>query len=471
MTNVVVIGAGPVGLLQACELRLAGVPVVVLEQRAEPSELPRANGLGGLIVQLLDRRGLLPRLTAGSPFYGPFPGFPFGSVPLRFAGLADNPMLGLMIQQPQLEAVLAERAAELGVEIRRGHELVGLEQDPAGCRLHIFGTQGAYDLYTSFVIGCDGGRSKVRELAGIDFPGSTDREVLRLGHFAGETQLFGTPDGLQLQPGWNRTPRGRVLVTSLRPGVHIVGVRDDVPAEDGPMTLAELQDAVRRVLGRDLSLGDPIWLSRTVSQARIAAKYRDGRVFLAGDAAHLFPAGGSSLNVGLLDAVNLGWKVAAALRGQADLLDTYESERRPAGERALMQTRAQAVLDRVPGDDGVALRQMFGELVEFDEPLRHMAELLNGSDIRYDMPGSDPRVGRFVDVPVDLSAGRPVLLTDRADLRATAERWDVDMSTSDDSILVRPDGYVAWVDGDRPLADDLVHWFGLPSRRLLGQHG
>jgi 2-polyprenyl-6-methoxyphenol hydroxylase-like FAD-dependent oxidoreductase len=450
MNDVVVVGAGPVGLMQACELQLAGVQALVLEQRTEPSELPRANGLGGMIVRLLSLRGLLPRLTEGSPFHGPFPGFPFGSVPLRFAQLADNPMLGVMIQQPRLEAVLAERAVELGVEIRRGHELVGLTQDADGCTLHTASTQGAYDLYTRFVVGCDGGRSTVRDLAGIGFPGSTDREVLRLGHFATDAKLFHTPEGLR--PGWNRTPRGRVLVTSLQPGVHVVGVRDEVPANDEPMTLAELQDAFHRVLGAELPPAEPIWVSRTISQARIAEKYRAGRIFLAGDAAHLFPAGGSSLNIGLLDTVNLGWKLAAVLQGQApdDLLDTYESERYPAGERALMQTRTQAVLDRVPGEDGDAIRGLFSELVEYEQPLRHMAALLDGSDIRYQISDAHPLIGTFIQsTTVDLSTAHPVLL--------------------DNELLIRPDGYIAWTPNPEYTLDEaLARWCG--SVEVLHQH-
>ncbi|GAB3910502.1 hypothetical protein GCM10029964_114480 [Kibdelosporangium lantanae] len=286
MSEVVVVGAGPVGLMLASELALGGLRPVVLEKRAEPGDLPRANGIMGVATRLLDYRGLLPRLTATSPFHGPMPTFPFGSVPLRFAELPDNPVTGVMIQQPRLEAALADRAVELGVEIRRGHEVVDLRPDP--CTVDVMGPDGPYALHPEYVVGCDGGRSRVRELTGIGFPGDTDEEVLRLGHFTADAGLFDTPTGLR--PGWNRTPHGRILVTSLRPGVHIVGVRDGVRATE-PMSLAELRAAVHRVLGRDIDLGEPIWLSRTVSQARIAEKYRAGRVFLAGDAAHLFPAG------------------------------------------------------------------------------------------------------------------------------------------------------------------------------------
>lgn len=446
MSEVVVVGAGPIGLMLASELALGGLRPVVLEKRAEAGDLPKANGIVGMATRLLDYRGLLSRLTASSPFHGLMPGFPFGSVPLRFAELTDNPVTAVMIQQPQLEAALAGRAVELGAEIRRGHAVDDLRQDPAGCTVDVVGPEGPYALHPRYVVGCDGGRSRVRDLAGIGFPGDTDEEVLRLGHFTADADLFDTPAGLR--PGWNRTPRGRILVTSLRPGVQVVGVRDADPAT-GPMSLDELRAAIRRVLGRDMDLGEPIWLSRTVPQARIAEKYRAGRVFLAGDAAHLFPAGGSLLNVGLMDAANLGWKLAGAVHGWAPdgLLDTYESERRPVGERALSQTRAQAVLDRMNDADGAAIRQVFGELVAYQEPLRHMADLVDGSDVRYDIPGDDPRVGRFVDTRVDLSTGEPLLHND---------------------ILVRPDGYVAWA-GDGPVEDALVRWFGLPGRRLLGQ--
>jgi 2-polyprenyl-6-methoxyphenol hydroxylase-like FAD-dependent oxidoreductase len=471
--DVVVVGAGPVGLLPACELRLAGTRPVVLEKRLEPSALPRANGLVGGIVDVLDRRGLLERFRAGSPVAGALPGFPFGSVPLRFADLADNPVRGLLVQQPEVERLLGERAAELDTEIRRGHEVLALEQDGTGVDLHVVGPDGGYRLRARYAVGCDGGRSPVRTMAGIGFPGTTDREVLRMGHFRGVDV-----SGVDLRPGWNRTDRGRALVTSPHPGVHVVAVREDGDhgGEPGPMPQAELRDSLRRVLGHDVGLGEPIWLSRTASQARIADAYRACRVLLAGDAAHLFPAGGSALDVGMVDAVNLGWKLAAEVRGSAHpgLLDTYESERRPVGLRTLTQTRAQAALDRVTGEEGTALRALLTEVFALEQPLRHLGELIQGSAVRYAVPGEEhPLLGRFLpDFPLTtaaghtrfaelLHAGRPVLL-DLTGAWSGTEGVDVVAARSDeapaDALLVRPDGHVAWAAGSTGPREAVERW-------------
>ncbi|GAA3241139.1 FAD-dependent monooxygenase [Nonomuraea helvata] len=503
MEDVLIVGAGPVGLMLACELGLAGVRPIVLEKRPEPSELPRANGLGGQIVELLDHRGLLERFSEGSPFAGRAPGFPFGSVPLRFAGIEDVPLRLLMIQQPRLERLLAERAVELGAEIRRGCQVLSLTQDAEGVTLDLVDRPhgSGRRVRARYVVGCDGGRSLVRKPAGIGFPGTTDPEVLRLGHFAADVSVFESPQLDGLEPGWNRTPHGRLLLTSLQHGVLIAGVREKGGPPDGPVTPEDFGAAVRRVLGRDLPLGEPVWLSSTVSQARLADRYRAGRVFLAGDAAHLFPAGGSALNVGMTDAANLGWKLAATLLGRAPegLLDTYESERRPVAERALMQTRAQSALDRLEGEDGAALRELLTEVFAFEQPLRHLAGLLHDSGVRYDAapaphtgsgsdPGSGsgrgsgaeavhPLVGRFApDLALAdgrrlaelMRAGRPVLL----DLGCGAvldDDWiDVVRARADDAptdaLLIRPDGYVAWAgaDGLRQAAEE---WFKLTASR------
>ncbi|MEW1836484.1 FAD-dependent monooxygenase [Nonomuraea angiospora] len=478
MDDVLIVGAGPVGLMLACELGLAGVRPIVLDKRPEPSELPRANGLGGQIVDLLDHRGLLERFSAGSPFAGRPPGFPFGSVPLRFAGLAGLPLRLLMIQQPRLEQLLAERARELGAEIRRGCEVLALTWDEDGVTLEL--AEGRPRMRARYVVGCDGGRSGVRRQAGIGFPGTTDDEVLRLGHFAtgADTGVFEALETDGLAPGWNRTPNGRLLLTSLQHGVLIAGVREKGAPGDGPVTAEDFRAAVRRVLGRDLPLGEPIWLSGTVAQARLAERYRAGRVFLAGDAAHLFPAGGSALNVGMTDAANLGWKLAAVLRGRAceGLLDTYESERRPVAERALVQTRAQAALDRLEGEDGAALRELLTEVFAFEEPLRHVAGLLHDSGVRYGA-AAHPLVGRFVpDLALSggrrvaelMREGRPVLL-DLGGGATLDDDWiDVVRARADDppadALLIRPDGYVAWA-GTDGLAEAAQQWFGLTASR------
>jgi 2-polyprenyl-6-methoxyphenol hydroxylase-like FAD-dependent oxidoreductase len=477
----------------ACELRLARVRPVVLERRAEPTAIPKANGLAGQIVELLDYRGLLDRFRAEASFVGPFPGFPFGSVPLNFAHLDSSPLLGMAIQQPRIEALLDGRAAELDTEIRRGHELLAFTQDDTGVTIDVRGPAGEYRLRTRYLVGCDGGRSPVRDLAGIGFPGTTDAEVLRLGHFVAPEAggIFDNPEievpGIgRLRPGWNRTPTGRLIVTTLRPGTHVVGVRepDHSPTDTTSVTLEEFQASVRRVLGAELPLGTPIWLSRTVSQARLAETYRAGRVLLAGDAAHLFPAGGSSLNVGLLDTVNLGWKLAAEIRGWAPphLLDTYHTERHPVAARTLMQTRAQAALDRATGEEGEALRALLTELVQFDEPLRHLGNMLHGADTRYPMPGGGTHslVGRFAP-DLRLTDDRPTRV---AELLRDANPVLIDLAGNDlheadgwtdhvtiyhtrcaqppvDALLIRPDGYVAWAyPGDASLTQALTHWFG-----------
>ncbi|NRQ36593.1 FAD-dependent oxidoreductase [Nonomuraea sp. NN258] len=496
MEQVVIIGAGPVGLMLACELSLTGARPIVLERRAGPSDLPKANGLGGQIVQLLDNRGLLGRFAEDSPFFGRPPGFPFGSVPLRFDGLDDVPLRVLMIQQPRLESLLRERAAELGVEIRWGHEVESLAEDPDGVTLtgRAFEPRPrsgpGFELRARYVVGCDGGHSTVRRLAGIGFPGTTDDEVLRLGHFAtaDTTHVFENPCYDGLEPGWNRTPHGRLLLTSLREGAYVVGVKEkrdpgEQPDRREEVTPADFAAAVRRVLGRDLPLGEPIWLSSTVGQARLAERYRTGRVFLAGDAAHLFPAGGSALNVGLTDAVNLGWKLSAELAGHAPawLLDTYEAERRPVGAHTLAHTRAQAALESQSGENGDALRGLLAELFAYDQPARHLAELLHGGDTRYPVPGPlqaagqpHPLVGRLApDLALTTAAGptrlaellhqgRPLLLDLAGGTAASGGPIDVVTATTADppadALLIRPDGHVAWA-GAEGLAEATAAWF------------
>ncbi|MEV5889646.1 FAD-dependent monooxygenase [Nonomuraea fuscirosea] len=503
MEDVLIVGAGPAGLMLACELSLAGARPIVLEKRAEASGLPKANGLGGQIVDLLDHRGLLDRFSAGSPFSGRAPGFPFGAVPLRFDGIDDVPLRLLLIQQPRLERLLADRARELGVEIRRGCEVRDLAQDEEGVTLDT----GDGPIRARYAVGCDGARSVVRERAGIAFPGTTEAEGLLFGHFKADIKVFESLEGEGLEPGWNRRPNGRVLLTSLQDGVLIAGVRAPGAFAEEEVSLADFRAAVRDVLGVDVPLGEPIWMSRTVAQGRLAERYRTGRVFLAGDAAHLFPAGGSALNVGMTDAVNLGWKLAAVLRGRVreTLLDTYEPERRAIGERTLLHSRAQSAIDRAEGEDGAALRELLGEVFAFKEPARHLAMLLHDSGIQYGSPGgldgvaggSDGGspggakdggakdggavVGRFVpDLVLEgggrvaelMRAARPVLLDLGGGAGSEAllgDDWiDVVRARCDDppadTLLIRPDGYVAWAgsDGIEEAARD---WFGLATAR------
>lgn len=515
-TEVVVVGAGPTGLMLACELALAGVRPMVLDRLPEASGLPKANGLVGQVVQMLDYRGLLERFSEGTPFVGPVPAFQFGAVSMDLGSLGTSPLHILPIPQARLEELLAERAHKLGVQVRWGHEVTALSQDEDAVTLDVHRPEGDYQLSARYLVGCDGAHSLVRKQAGIDFPGVTYDKVSRIGHVAlpssmivpetGELELPGVG---RLRPGHNRTEHGVFSFMSLKPGVHVVAaVEKEEPPVDlsAPMTLQELRDSACRVLGVDLPMSEPRWLSRNVGNSRQADRYRSGRVLLAGDAAHVLGAGGSALNLGLLDAVNLGWKLAADVRFSAPpgLLDTYGAERHPVGERTLMHTRAQTAL-MASGEDATALRELFGELLRYGQPLRHVAELLAGADIRYDTRAGGPphpMAGRWMPdlalrngngptrVAELLRAARPVLLdlTGRDGLVDAAKGWldRVDAVTATaaerpaDAVLIRPDGYVAWATGpDGPgqeaghqeagqqardgLRHALTTWFGAPS--------
>ncbi len=515
LEDVVVIGGGPVGLMLAIELRIGGVDPVVLDRLPAASDVPKGNGMFGQIVTVLDYRGLLDEFRAESAYCGPAPGFGFGPLNLDLAMLESSPLHVLAIPQRRLEQLLTGRLQALGGSVRRGHELTGLAQDDEHVRLEVRDPRdGRYPLRARYVVGCDGARSAVRKLTGIGFPGVTSSEVSRIGRvrLPPEMIVAGTaevdvPGAGRLQPIRHvQTPGGSYSIAPLtmldkhaEPGVYIVATREDghVIGQDTAMTLGELQDSVRRVLGADLPLTEPQSLTRTVGNSRVADRYRVGRVLLAGDAAHLFGLGGS-LNVGLLDVINLGWKLAAQVRGEAPatLLDSYQAERHAAAERTLMHTRVQRALS---GRDELsqALRDLMGELLRYREPLRHVGELIEGSDIRYPMPGAPaqphPLLGRLMpDIGLVAAAGttrvaevmraaRPVLLDFTTDHRAamTAEAWSkrvtvliakpLDRPAPADALLIRPDGYVAWTaqaggaDHAKGLRDALGSWCGTPQ--------
>lgn len=519
--DVIVVGAGPVGLMLAGELCLAGVRPLVLERKPEISEIPKAGGLGGRIIEVLRYRGLLDRFTEAASTPVPRPVFPFGGLHLDFSHLADPPLQALPLRQAQLERLLDERAHELGAEVRRGHELVALSQDETAVTVDVRGPEGECHRITArYLVGCDGGRSPVRELAGIPFPGTTYPEVNRLGQVAVPDSVTLSDDGDLQIPGLGRiargfswSERGMFGFGPTRQGDLLVFTTEhevvDVD-DDTPMTLAELQDSVRRVLGGDLPMDRPRRLSRFTFQARHAERYREGRVLLAGDAAHLLPATGAALNLGMTDTVNLAWKLAAAVDGRAPdgLLDTYHDERHPAAARALLQTQAVA-LRRGHDPAADALRAVFQELCSDEDALRRMGALIGGTDVRYSMPNANGHslTGTFVpDLPlraltVDHQAGRqagersgpssvadlmhdarPVLLdlAGRPELREIArsgQPW-IDVCTAEtddrpaDALLIRPDAHIAWAAAvDEPaetaapaLAEALSRWFGEPAR-------
>ncbi|MFG1804314.1 FAD-dependent monooxygenase [Micromonospora carbonacea] len=498
MIDVLIAGAGPNGLMLACELALAGLRPVVLERRDTLGGEPRANGLVGQVVRLLDRRGLYTRLSGGNTPPAPQPAFTFGAFPLDLTVLADNPHYVLGVPQAQLQATLAARAAELGVELRHGHDVVDLRQRPDAVEVHLAdGTQ----LTARFLVGADGGRSTVRRLVGIDFPGVTDdRSTSRTATVAVPASFLDPATGGLRVPGYGvvppfqhtRTPRGLIAWAPFpgRPALLTTTEWPDAPTDDEtPMDLAELRASVARVLGADVPFGPaegPGLLRRlTGRNTRIAARYRADRVLLLGDAAHVHPAiGGPGLNLGLQDAVNLGWKLAATVLGWAPpgLLDTYETERRPVAERVVMSTQAQSALTG-PGDEITGLRQLFAELLRMPEVTGHIAALMSGADTRYPADPADPLAGRYApDVvvhdahgPTRLAelthAARPLLLDSTGAYAETAAGWRdrVDVvtgpleGTTATALLVRPDCFVAWSAGDADtLRASLVRHFGPP---------
>ncbi|WP_240969338.1 FAD-dependent monooxygenase [Streptomyces sp. HNM0575] len=458
--DVVIAGAGPNGLMLACELGLAGVRPLVLERLPERTTENRANGLIGRVVLMLDRRGLYERLSGSAEPPDPVPRFVFGAMPLELGRLepGQNRLYGLGVPQLRVEQVLEERALELGVEVRRGHELTGLSQDEHEVTAEVSGPGGPYRIGCRHLVGADGGRSLTRKLAGIGFPGVTrDDTVHRTAHATVPEAMTDPATGGLDVPGHglvqpfihHRTDRG-LLAYAPFPGraamFHTTewdhgdgsengdGIGSGVGSgggdrggdrggDGGPLTLEEMRASVRRVLGADVPLGPPEGdgphLLRRLhgGNTRLADRFRAGRVLLVGDAAHVHSAlGGPGLNLGLQDAVNLGWKLAAEVRGWAPpgLLGTYESERRPVAERVVMHTRAQSALI-APGSEVTALRELFTELLEQPGNIRHIADMMAGADVHYGTGNGDPHplIGAWApDLLLDTGAGRPVRLAE-----------------------------------------------------------
>lgn len=473
--DVVVVGAGPSGLMLGCELALAGVRTRIVERRAEPQADSRALTLHPRSLELMDQRGLASRfLERGRPL----PGWHFASLDteLDFSALDSRHGYTLFLAQARTEALLEQRAHELGVHISRGHEVVGLSQDADTVQVRVRGPGDAVETVRArYAVGCDGGRSVVRQAAGIDFPGTDETLTGVLGDFA----------VVDREAAEQARDRGLLVVPLDRGLTRLVFTdpeRMRVPAAE-PVTLEEFRTSLARVFGSDCGVAEPRWLSRFGNATRLAAGYRSGRLFLAGDAAHIhFPMAGQGLNTGLQDAMNLGWKLAAQINGSAPpgLLDTYDAERRPVGRAVTENTEIQTLLVEltlVPQYErpAAALRRLLDELLGIEEVNRRLAEMVSALGTVYppDSADADPLVGRRMpDVTltaVDSQATRVydllhdarfVLLDLAGDpgMRETVHSgWgtrvtavtvtehdkhpDLDGVTE---ILVRPDGHIAW---------------------------
>jgi len=483
MNDVIVIGGGPTGVMLASELRLRGVESLVLEKEPAPTKVVRSLGLHARSIEVMDQRGLLERFLALGkqyPIGGFLPGIPKPQ-PERL-DTAHPYLLG--IPQTLTERVLIEHATELGVEIRRGRELVGLEQDDHGVTVELVETgplgeprSGVTRLRARYVVGCDGGRSTVRKLVGIGFPGEPSTVETLLA----EVELTASPQELADANAEIRKTQQRFGIGPLEDGAHRLVVPADGLTEDRgvPPTLEEVKQQLRAVAGTDFGVHSARWLSRFGDGTRLADDYRSGRVLLAGDAAHIHsPVGGQGLNLGVQDAFNLGWKLAAEIAGWAPdgLLDSYHAERRPVAADVLDNTRVRTLLMSLE-PDAQAVRRLLSELLDFEDVNRYLVEKVAGIGIRYDFGTGHELLGRRLrDVQLKrgrlyelMRRGRGLLLdqTGLLSVKGWAERVDhiVDVSEELDApaVLLRPDGHVAWVgDEQQDLDAHLPIWFGAP---------
>jgi 2-polyprenyl-6-methoxyphenol hydroxylase-like FAD-dependent oxidoreductase len=491
---VVVAGAGPTGLMLAGELALAGVDVGIVERRAS-QHLPgsRAGGLHARTIEILDQRGIADRFLSEGQV-AQVAGF--ADARLDISDFPTRHNYGLGLWQNHIERILAGWVGELALPIHYGTEVTGFAQDDAGVDVEL---SDGRSLRAGYLVGCDGGRSLVRKAAGIDFPGwdATTSSLIAQVEMTEEPEL-----------GIRRTPSGMHALGKVEYEIkdgHVVygkggtvGVMLTEPeVGTSEPTLQDLREGLVAVYGTDYGIHSPTFISRFTDTTRQAAAYRERRVLLAGDAAHVHsPVGGQGLNTGVQDAVNLGWKLAHVVKGTSkdSLLDTYHAERHPVAARVLRNTMAQVALMRV--DDRLeALRDTVSELLRMDEPRKRFAGMMSGLDIHYDLGEGHPLLGRrmpdldlvIADGPMRvftlLHDARPVLVDlgepGALDVTPWADRvrsvdatyggpWELPVLgevAAPTAALIRPDGYVAWVgDGtDAGLRDALTTWFG-PGR-------
>lgn len=480
--SVVIAGGGPTGLMLAAELALARVDVAVVERR-ETQELAdsRAGGLHARTIEVFDQRGIAERfLSQGKVMQ--VAGFSF--IPLDISDFPIRHNYGLALFQKHIERILGEWVSELPVTFYRGREVTGFSQDATGVDVELSAGQS---LRADYLVGCDGGRSLIRKKAGIDFPGWD----------ASTSYLIAEAEMDEPALGLRRGEKGVNAIGKLDDGrARLVLVEPQVGKGEAP-TLQDLRDSLIAVYGTDFGVRNPTWLSRFSDMARQAASYRDRRVLLAGDAAHVHaPAGGQGLNIGVQDAVNLGWKLAQVVKSTSpeSLLDTYHAERHPIAARVLRHTMAATALGR--GDNNTeALRETVTELLKMEEPRKRYAAMMSGLDVHYDLGEGHPLLGRQMPdlelvtesgprrVFTLLHAARPVLLnlgepgafdikpwTNRVELFEARYdgAWELPVLgvvSAPSAVLIRPDGYVAWVGegSDSGLRDALTTWFGAPA--------
>jgi bifunctional hydroxylase/dehydrase len=473
--TVIVVGAGPVGLMLAGELRLGGVPVVVVERRAERSGESRGLGFTARATEIFHQRGLLERFgEVETSRQGHF-----GGIPMDFGVLEGSHFGARGIPQDRTERILEDWANELGATVLRGHELVALREDTDEVIAQVESPDGRRELTGAYLVGCDGGRSIVRGLAGFDFPGTDATREMYLADVVGR--------GIRPRFIGERVPGGMVMSAPLADDLdRIIVCERGTPHRErrGNPDFAEVADAWQRLTGESLHGAETRWVSAFTDATRQVTEYRRGRVLLAGDAAHThLPAGGQGLSLGVQDAMNLGWKLAATVRGSAppDLLDTYHAERHPVGERVLRNTRAQGLL-YLSGEEVEPLRAVVGELMTIPDVARRLSGMVSGLDIRYDLgPDTHPLLGRRLadfrlggtTVAETLHAARGVLIDVGGSGLSEVDEWSdrVDVVTAEPgpdwpadtgAVLLRPDGYVAWAGGSG-LAEALHRWFGPPK--------
>jgi 2-polyprenyl-6-methoxyphenol hydroxylase-like FAD-dependent oxidoreductase len=516
MFDVIIAGCGPAGAMLAAELRLHDVRVLVLEKETEPVSFVRIVGLHIRSIELMAMRGLLDRILEHGR-QRPAGGF-FAAIPKPAPQGLDSAHAYLLgIPQPVIVRLLEEHAIQLGAQVRRGCAVAGFEQDDEGVTVELAnggppgnggvaaggggppGNGGVAAgvgerLRSRYLVGCDGGRSTVRKLLGVGFPGEPSRTETLMG----EMEVGVPREEIAAKVTEIRETHRRFWLRPFGEGVYSVVVpAAGVGDRAEPPTLEDFKQQLRTIAGTDFGVHSPRWLSRFGDATRLAESYRVGRVLLAGDAAHIHPpTGGQGLNLGVQDAFNLGWKLAAQIHGWAPetLLDTYQAERHPVAEDVLDNTRAQMELASTePGPR--AVRRLLTELMDFDEVNRYLIEKITAIDIRYDFgeacepnnqhsgagPGLLGRRLRDIDLKrgIDLKQGRLYdqlhrgrgLLLDRTE-RLTVESWSDRVDLIADStaaldvpaILLRPDGHVAWIgDDQQDLDDHLSRWFGMPA--------